>query len=432
MAEMEAIRAIAGDVSEFMDCGAGNLVLTVQNDISMTKYKQYIEKLALQGYTLYADNYDAVPIVKYVKTVTYVKDSVFFTVTHMVNTEITYLSYCENIALSPRLKYSESYVANNMDGVNTTLHNLEMFWFGNSIVIQLKNGHFIISDGGLDHREALLSDAEYLLQYLEELAPNGTKPVVEAWVISHLHTDHCGLMKDFVDGSADASRLYVEGLYYSEPRKEIFDLTHSDWNDALSVRAVAKVFQTTSGEHPEIYRIQTGQRYYFNDITMDIVFTQEQLPFSEYANVECPEDENKKNLNDSSTWCMFTIEGQKVLFTGDADKGGMDAVMKAYDREYLTLTAYVTPQHTWNPYQPIVDYITTEVVIATADVLCTSEYIAELYPDTPKYVVWYAPNSELDKKAKEVFGWGEGTVVMTFPYEPNHLKVIEKKKRRKE
>ena len=424
------LQRIAGAGAQIADYGDGNKVTIVPNDTAMVQYQKFIAKLEAEGYVLYVDN-SATELAEFVKTATYVKEQNYFTVTHMIKAQKTYLSYCEDRELSSHLKYDNSYVTNNIRGAKTKLHNLEMFWFGNSLVIQLKNGHFIISDGGLENRGGLLSDAEYLMQYLEDLVPQGTKPVVDAWVISHLHSDHCGVFTDFVTEAIDANRLYVEGIYYNEPNDTIFDLDPFSKQVRDDVKKAAKLLQTTSGGHPARYRLQTGQRYYFNDITMDIVLAQEQMTRDNYVNVEFPEDPKKSNFNDSSTWCMFTIEGQKVLFMGDADKGGMDVVMDTYNKEYLTLTGVVVSHHSWNPYQVWVDYITVDAVIVPGGEFTTAEdeYVVNFCPER---IQWYAQNSALEAKAKEVIAWGKGTVTMTFPYAPGNLEVKEKKQRKEE
>lgn len=77
--------------------------------------------------------------------------------------------------------YKDEYVKDNIAGAKTTLHMVELSDYGNSFVVQLKNGHFILNDG------ARLEDLEPLITYLEELPPKGEKPVIEAWMVSHPH-----------------------------------------------------------------------------------------------------------------------------------------------------------------------------------------------------------------------------------------------------
>jgi L-ascorbate metabolism protein UlaG (beta-lactamase superfamily) len=64
------------------------------------------------------------------------------------------------------------------------MHMMELFRLGNSFIFQLKNGHFLISDGGM------ATDLPYLLDYLDSLVPEGEKPIVDGWIISHAHGDH--------------------------------------------------------------------------------------------------------------------------------------------------------------------------------------------------------------------------------------------------
>lgn len=108
---------------------------------------------------------------------------------HMVKTNLTYIVAEENVALSERLIYKKEYADNLIPGAQTTLHMVELHQSGNSFVLQLKNGHFILCDGGYTE------DLAFLLEYLESLVPEGEKPVIEAWMITHLHVDHAALLR---------------------------------------------------------------------------------------------------------------------------------------------------------------------------------------------------------------------------------------------
>jgi len=185
--------------------------------------------------------------------------------------------------------------------------------------------------------------------------------------------------------------------------------------DEENVRKAAKLLKSSDGTHPDIYRPRMGQRYYFDDISIDIVFTQEQLPPNCYFSTDFLKDTKRANFNDSSTWCMLNIEEQKVLLTGDADKGSMDHVMNMYDKDYFKLTAVDTAHHSWNPYMPFSRFVEAEVIIVTDKRLATPSF-------APQTGNWYYPNAVLAEKAKEVLAFKEGAVIMEFPYKVGSFK----------
>jgi hypothetical protein len=66
--------------------------------------------------------------------------------------------------------------------------------------------------------------------------------------------------------------------------------------------------KTADGGKPEVYKPRVGERYYFNDITIEMVYSQELLDSAEW-----------KTWNAGSFVQMFNIEGQKVLITADTE-----------------------------------------------------------------------------------------------------------------
>lgn len=398
-----AIDAVAGTDATADSRGDGNYMVTVTGDTGKTTYNSYVSSLTNNGYTLHVDNSAATELANYVKTATYTKDGMAMTVTHMEKTGKTYLTACKDLPLSKHLKYDTSYLTGNVSGKKTTLANLAMYTdYGTSMIIQLKNGHFIVYDGGMSGTDC--KDMTYLIQHLKNYA---SKPVVEAWIFSHLHSDHAGVMQHVAWDLVDYSGICVEGIYYNEPSNDSFAMETGENSPVVMkqyVEVAAQKFTTTSGGHPETYRLQTGQRYYFNDITMDVVFAQDQLPKSEYVAVDGPTDDSYDNFNETSTWLTFTIDGQKVLTNGDTDQGSMDWVINNYAGGYLkNLTMVTLPHHGYNPYQGFTDAVEAQSVIVNNDG----------YSTTSKY----KPNVNLKNKVDEWVTWsGTGGIIYSFPY----------------
>ncbi len=414
-----AIKEINMNTAEAVCYGEGNYIITVAYDSDAMAYKVFESRLKEQGYSLCYDNEQArsskaqrKEIYDYIRCSSYEKDGISCTLTYLIRTKTTYLCICETVPMSPHLKRSV-YTDEKRDA-KTTLHNIPLKAFGNSFLIQLKNRHFIISDGGLP------GESVYLLRYMKDLLPEGEKPVVEAWFISHLHRDHCGLIGDFLNGISDAKAITVDGFYCNTPAEDVFELDMGALEDEKKVREATMLLKTSDGGHPPIYRPRIGQRYYFDDISIDIVFTQEQLPRNCYYSTDFLKNTKRANFNDSSTWCMLNIEEQKVLLTGDADKGSMDHVMNIYDKDYFKLTAVDTPHHSWNPYLPFDLFIDADTVLVTDTYLATPARALQTGN-------WYYPNVVLAERSKEVLELEDSPTVIEFPYSVGSYKRGERR-----
>lgn len=363
--------------------GAGTYVTYIEGT-SKEQYDDYLQLVEESGFSKHSDN--GAGLDNAVFCTSYTKDEIVLTVSYYARERKTNISFYQDFPLSDHLIYQDSYVEGNKADAKTKLHMLELRRLGNSFVFQLKNGHFLISDGGMPY------DLVYLLDYLESLTPEGEKPVVEAWVISHAHADHCGALNAFVDIPEHLGRIYVEGIYFSEPSQRVTDKCGGGIQMGKMKQAI-RLLKTSQGEQTPMYRPQTGQRYYFSDITMDILITQEQVPFEKY----------KKDLNTSSTVCLFTVEGQKCFFSGDIHEEGLDFIRENYSQEYLTLDLFTLNHHGFNTSVSFTDYIKVKTLLLTVQNQLPVRKIRET-----KYFI---------SKVQEILNWGDGTKVMTFPYE---------------
>ena len=173
-------------VGEAGDYGDNNHVISVDGG-GLNLYQEYLNMFQEAGFEKYVDNGEN-GLNNSVYTTTFTSDKYVLTISHVVNIDKTYISVSDVRPLSEHLFYKEEYIADVKQGAQTKLHMMEMYDFGNSFVYQLKNGHFIIEDGGTE------KDAPYLLDFLESLTDEGEKPVIEAWFVSHAHSDHVGAL----------------------------------------------------------------------------------------------------------------------------------------------------------------------------------------------------------------------------------------------
>ena len=92
----------------------------------------------------------------------------------------------------------------------------------------------------------------------------------------------------------------------------------------------------------KIYRPQFGQRYWFCDVAIDVSLTMEQFPVESWFYAD---------FNDTSTWLMHHIDGQRFLIAGDAHHAGMRVAMNMFEKEYFDLDVFAVFHHgiiVWN------------------------------------------------------------------------------------
>ena len=189
-AKIPAMETKGVKVGGVRDAGAKNYILEI-NGADKKAYEDYLTLLQNEGYEILVDNGEE-GIDGAVFTTNLRKDDIDLAVVHMKKLDLTYVIATEERFVSKYLTYDQEAVKNLDPNAKTKLHMPELYDFGNSFVFELKNGHFIVNDGGTD------VDLIYLIEYLESLVPEGEKPIIDCWVISHAHWDHCGVFLDLL------------------------------------------------------------------------------------------------------------------------------------------------------------------------------------------------------------------------------------------
>ena len=357
--------------------GAGNYLVTYNTTETLT-YDGYISKLVVLGFDKYADNVGTGMATDGILSATYYKEATATTGEWVLN--ITYVEKESKVYIS--INTDKNALDDNLrsavqEGENAiSLSMLEMINtndgdkpYGNSFVFQLANGHFIVSDGGR------AEDGYKLVEYLKNQAGNGDV-IIDAWIITHYHDDHCGALNIFINDSAIREGIYLESVYACEPSSYALDC----WGPQLGVvnKALrgAMMLTKTDGTRPDVYQLHMGQRYYFNGITMDVIDTQEQHPVATWggANPDAFPDE----FNTSSTNCVFTFTDKagttkKVLLGGDATTVNMEYIINVYgeDNEALKDIDVFAAYH--HGHNMTATYETTTVKLNTTCGICRGE-----------------------------------------------------------
>ena len=394
-----------GKFDDAKDYGNQDYVINVIGT-TVEEYQTYLKTLESAGFEKHSDNGDDA-MGGYALTAAYTKDNITLVVSHAVKQSHTYISATLNQALSNYMIYDEDAMKNVPVDAKTKVHMLELHDVGNSFVIQLKNGHFIIHDGGTSN------DALYLLDYLEDLTPGDEKPVVEAWFISHAHADHSGAIIEIAKETKNANRVFVEGVYYTEPSAEAFQLLTNgadEQNNWMTMR-VNVAYKTESGEMTPMYRMMYGQRYYFCDVVIDVALTIEQFPIETYYGTD---------FNDTSTWLLHHIDGQRFLIAGDTHHTGMRIAMQMYDKDWFQYDVFAVFHHGINVHEYFTSYCELKTVLYTAF------RESSVWEETTRAdLARVEDNEHLKSSCLEYVSHGNGTVVLTFPYAVGSYEVME-------
>lgn len=382
--------------TEARDVGSDNYMLYAENT-TKEDYDNYLSILEEKEFKKYVDN-GKDGIEGDVYAAYYQKDNLTVQVCHFVNLHKTMINASFDEVMSPNLFYQDTYVEANIEGMKTTLHSPELYNVGNSFIFQLKNGHFIVNDGGTE------AELPYLLDYLESLAPQGEKPVVDLWVISHAHLDHMGVLKAISNKPSDLSRIYVENVFFNEPNEASLKTPAGLYDNPGAIVTISKTasayLKSTDGDGPTVYRPRVGDHYFFNDITIDVIYSQELIDSPEWD-----------TWNSSTTVLVYNIEGQKVLITGDADLDCQKFYMDMFDSTYFDIDIYQAAHHGKNIFNAFTNHC---AYIGT--VLYPTYKLGSASPEG-NFAGRAMQNEYLKSKAKEAITYAYGTKVLTFPYE---------------
>ena len=177
---------------------------------------------------------------------------------------------------------------------------VKLEWQMTCIIFKTAAGKLIVIDGGREE------DTEHVLQILETLS-GGKKPVVSAWLFSHMHDDHYGVYAKLCREPALGSRVQVEHFYchllsdafYGETCQEC-DQTFID--DKKILLDSEKTLGTT------VHTVQKGDVIRVDEFAFEVI------------HIPCEERAADMNINDSSVVYKLNYNDQQsILLLGDAE-----------------------------------------------------------------------------------------------------------------
>lgn len=293
---------------------AGNQVDEfIVGDTSPDEYRDYLKKLEEAGFACY--------------TTHQITDNLFATYTNDQYTVTAgYYDYEKSVRLlieplAPAVGLESENVYTSVTTSQLTMLGLEYkngdgsyTSNGLSVLIRLTDGRFIIVDGGFNRAK----HSEELMRHLREQSAGYAKSMkditIAAWIITHPHGDHDGLLigkhTDFMGITVE--RVLVNFLSEVEMTK---GETNSEYQDVL---LAAWTLDAT------IHQIHVGQVFWFADLKMEVLYTIES-----FGPRVCT------GSNTTSVILRMEFGGETVyLSTGDASGDGMEICARMYG-DYL-------------------------------------------------------------------------------------------------
>lgn len=186
-----------------------------------------------------------------------------------------------------------------------------------SYILRTKSGKLAVIDGG-NHL-----DTDYLLEFLHSISQG--KPVVEAWFLTHAHSDHVDAFLDIQ--REHAGEVDIRHVYYRFPDEgfiaayEPGDVhTIREWNDLL----------------PRFERlcvpVEEGQRIQVEELLFEVLY----IPDPAFTT---------NAINNSSIVLRLTVDGQRVLFLSDLGVEAGEKLLASYGPEGVRATICQMAHH---------------------------------------------------------------------------------------
>lgn len=169
---------------------------------------------------------------------------------------------------------------------------------GDSFIITTEDGKVIVVDGGFK------TETEYFIAYLRQVT-GSRKPHVDAWFLSHPHTDHCELFYEIVENRPNAL-TFDKVLVKFAPVEFYSEIGEEEGSEMVGT------FDRLIADHPEKVRILSdADEFNIGAANIKVIYTF---------------DPAFTNVNESSVIFRMELGGKSILFTGDA---GVNAGRKA-------------------------------------------------------------------------------------------------------
>lgn len=206
--------------------------------------------------------------------------------------------------------------------------NAEVVNFGMCYIFALGEGHFLVYDG-------LGSAGEDEVKLWETLAadtPEGQKPVIDAWILTHPHYDHIAGVHKFAQRYSDAVEVRNFVMNMADPH--IFPIRL--WKEVCDCYATWLPGIRAAFPNAPFRKVHMGERFSVGQAEVEVLLTQEEIYPAEMI------------VNDSSLVTRVTLNGKKLFFPADVQSNAPCALLHDMYGAYLKSDYYQIAHHAWD------------------------------------------------------------------------------------
>ncbi len=195
---------------------------------------------------------------------------------------------------------------------------------GLSILIRLTDGRFVIVDGGFNRGQHANQLVKALKEQSKEYAKTNKDITIAAWIVTHPHGDHDGLLKDYYSNfmTFTVQNFLVNNLSEAELSRSLASDSHGKNFGSGDVTAHTRTEKAAKALKATLHQVHVGQVFYFADLRIDILYTMES-----FGPKVC------NALNTTSTVMRMEFggkDGTVYMSTGDATGYGMEIATQMF------------------------------------------------------------------------------------------------------
>lgn len=293
----------AGKLYSSYDCGDSCNMLCF-NEINSDDFTAYTNGLISSGYKEYSQN--TINDNRFMTLVN--NDKILNVVYSDYNKELRVISESTDTTSLPIVNEAESsdvckplFIQIGVSPEKDDHQNGECY------VIRLKDGSFIICDGGFMSTSAYESgdvkrkNARNLYDTLVEYSPEGTtKPRISAWIFTHAHGDHIGAFRTFA--ATYGSKVSVDYFIFNFPSDAQHDSASTSTKGSTDVKEkIAQYFSNA-----KVVKAHPGQYFTFAGCRIDVMMT-----------IDMYAPKTLTYFNTSTVATRVTLAGQTIFLSGD-------------------------------------------------------------------------------------------------------------------
>ena len=374
--------------------GAYDMQTIVVENTSADEYNEYLTKVATSGFTLYTDNSIGKNLFATYQSDKYILTAMYFDARNEARVTIEATGNYE----LPTLEADNVYTDKGIEATITQIGLEESTGVQNgmSYIIKLADGSFMIFDGGTGAG----TGKTQFFEVMESLADDPDNITVAAWVITHAHGDHLGLLYSLISNDKFRENYTVEQIIWSKVSDEQLANMDTQSHDYID-----KLFATLEGT--KIVIAHPGQVFYVRNATYTV-----------YATIEMVEPIKLENLNDSSVVGRLEIDGRSILFPGDSHPTETEAITSIY-KESLKSDAVQVIHHGYQggntSFYALVDPITVFWPLGMKN------YSTAESPNTPMkdwgFSEWFFME---ESKVEKIYVAGSEVITLNIKDLPSH------------